>query len=75
MTSPGHEAVAVPFAYLHDKVPAPFKAEISGGPGQVIHNKFVVVDFNDSDPMVFAGSSNLAKGGRARERRQPGLLQ
>ena len=63
VTSPGHPAVAVPFAYLHDKVPAPFKAEISGGAGQVIHNKFVVVDFNGEDPLVFAGSSNLAQGG------------
>jgi hypothetical protein len=29
----------------------------------VIHNKFVVVDFNDENPVVFAGSSNLAEGG------------
>jgi phosphatidylserine/phosphatidylglycerophosphate/cardiolipin synthase-like enzyme len=29
----------------------------------VIHNKFVVVDFNSANPLVFAGSSNLAKGG------------
>jgi hypothetical protein len=63
VTSPGHPSVAVPFAYLHDKVPAPFKAEISGGAGQVIHNKFVVVDFNDAAPTVFTGSSNLAEGG------------
>jgi hypothetical protein len=63
VTSPNHPAVAVPFAYLHDKVPAPFQAEISGGAGQVIHNKFVVVDFNGPNPLVFAGSSNLAKGG------------
>lgn len=63
VTSPGHPSVAVPFAYLHDKVPAPFKPEISGGAGQVIHNKFVVVDFNDENPLVFAGSSNLAEGG------------
>jgi hypothetical protein len=63
VTSPGHPAMAVPFAYLHDKVPAPFKAEISGGAGQVIHNKFVVVDFNGDSPVVFAGSSNLAQGG------------
>jgi len=63
VTSPNHPAVAVPFAYLHDKVPAPFQAEIAGGSGQVIHNKFVVVDFNGDDPAVFAGSSNLAKGG------------
>ena len=53
----------VPFAYLGQKIPAPFHKEGSGGAGQVIHHKFVVVDFNDSDPVVFAGSSNLSKGG------------
>ncbi len=31
--------------------------------GLVIHHKFVVVDFNDLEPVVFAGSSNLAAGG------------
>jgi hypothetical protein len=63
VTSPNHPAVAVPFSYLHDKVPDPFKPEISGGGGQVIHNKFVVVDFNGETPLAFAGSSNLAEGG------------
>jgi phosphatidylserine/phosphatidylglycerophosphate/cardiolipin synthase-like enzyme len=53
----------VPFAYLSAKVPQPFRAEWSGGQGQVIHHKFVVVDFNDSAPVVFTGSSNLAAGG------------
>ncbi len=53
----------VPFAYLSSKVPQPFRKEWSGGAGQVIHHKFVVVDFNDSDPIVYTGSSNLAKGG------------
>jgi phosphatidylserine/phosphatidylglycerophosphate/cardiolipin synthase-like enzyme len=53
----------VPFAYLKDKVPKPFREEWSGGPGQVVHHKFVVVDFNDSDPVVFTGSSNLSAGG------------
>jgi phosphatidylserine/phosphatidylglycerophosphate/cardiolipin synthase-like enzyme len=51
------------FDYLHSKVPAPFRAEWSGGLGQVIHHKFVVADFNDLQPVVFAGSSNLAEGG------------
>ena len=36
---------------------------MSGGSGQVIHHKFVVCDFNDANPVVFAGSSNLAGGG------------
>ena len=51
------------FAFLKDKVPAPFREEWSGGMGQVIHDKFVVVDFNDANPVVFTGSSNLAAGG------------
>ncbi len=53
----------IPFSYLQSKVPPPFQAEISGGSGQVIHNKFVVCDFNDANPVVYAGSSNLAAGG------------
>jgi PLD-like domain len=56
-------AVRVTFAYLHGQVPAPFHAETSGGVGQVIHDKFVVVDFNGDDPRVYTGSSNLASGG------------
>lgn len=62
--SPGvADPVFIPFSYLSSKVPAPFKAEIQGGSGIVIHNKFVVVDFNGDNPAVFAGSSNLSKGG------------
>jgi hypothetical protein len=55
--------ILVPFAYLHGNVPAPFNAEVNGGSGQVIHNKFVVVDFNGPNATVFTGSSNLADGG------------
>jgi phosphatidylserine/phosphatidylglycerophosphate/cardiolipin synthase-like enzyme len=51
------------FAFLKAKVPEPFREEWSGGSGQVIHHKFVVVDFNDDRPCVFSGSSNLSKGG------------
>lgn len=53
----------IPFSYLSDKVPAPFRAEWDGGVGQVIHHKFIVTDFNGENPLVFAGSSNLAAGG------------
>lgn len=56
-------AKVVPFAFLTDKVPKPFQKEYSGGQGQVVHHKFVAVDFNDSKPIVFTGSSNLAAGG------------
>jgi phosphatidylserine/phosphatidylglycerophosphate/cardiolipin synthase-like enzyme len=56
-------AVLTGYDYLHSKVPPPFNEEWRGGPGQVIHHKFVVVDFNDMSPVVFTGSSNLAQGG------------
>jgi hypothetical protein len=63
VTAHGQDPVFIPFSYLHSKVPEPFRAEVSGGVGQVIHHKFVVVDFNGDQPVVFAGSSNLAAGG------------
>jgi hypothetical protein len=56
------EGMIVPFAYLKGKVPPPFQDEYSGGAGIVIHDKFVVVDFNGDNPVVFTGSSNLAAG-------------
>ena len=63
ISKPDGKRVLVPFAYLHDNVPSPFNAEVNGGSGQVIHNKFVVVDFNGPNPAIFTGSSNLADGG------------
>jgi hypothetical protein len=60
---PGQPGVLVPFDALDKHVPPPFNKEWRGGPGQVIHDKFIVVDFNDAKPAAFTGSSNLAKGG------------
>jgi phosphatidylserine/phosphatidylglycerophosphate/cardiolipin synthase-like enzyme len=57
------DSMLVPFSYLKGKVPPPFQDEYSGGMGMVIHDKFVVVDFNTANPVVFTGSSNLASGG------------
>jgi hypothetical protein len=57
------DGLLVPFSFLSHFVPEPFVKEWNGGMGQVIHHKFVVVDFNDATPVVFAGSSNLSKGG------------
>jgi len=51
------------FDFLDKNVPEPFRAEWRGGPGQVIHHKFVVCDFNGSAPVVYCGSSNLSSGG------------
>jgi hypothetical protein len=55
----------IPFSYLKAKVPQPFRKELAGGSGQIIHHKFVVVDFNGDDPKVYAGSSNLANAERS----------
>lgn len=60
---PGQPGLLVPFATLMKQVPPPFDKEFDGGPGQTIHDKFIVIDFNDANPMVFTGSSNLADGG------------
>jgi hypothetical protein len=62
-TKSGKPGLLVPFGYLKSKVPEPFRDEWNGGPGQVIHHKFVVVDFNTPNAVVFCGSSNLAEGG------------
>jgi hypothetical protein len=59
----GKRGVLVKSAALIKNVPAPFSAEASGDGAHKIHHKFVVVDFNDSDPVLFVGSSNLAEGG------------
>ena len=65
MYKPGIDdnAAIVPFSYLKENVPRPFKKEWKGGKGRVIHHKFVVCDFNDTNPVVFCGSSNLSTGG------------
>ncbi len=53
----------LPFAYLASNAPAPFRSEWSGNAGNMLHNKFVVTDFNGANPTVYTGSSNLAEGG------------
>lgn len=55
--------VLVQSSALTKLVPAPFSKEFEMGLAHKIHHKFVVVDFNDSDPVLFTGSSNMAEGG------------
>jgi phosphatidylserine/phosphatidylglycerophosphate/cardiolipin synthase-like enzyme len=63
-TTPGKaDGVLVPFSYIQDHMHPPFDQELAGGSGIVIHDKFLVTDFNGSSPVVFTGSSNLAAGG------------
>lgn len=51
------------FSYLKNSMPENFKKEWSGGAGQSIHHKFIVIDFNGENPIVFTGSSNFTSGG------------
>jgi hypothetical protein len=56
----------LPFAFLGDNAPEPFKSEWHGnttGHSNMVHHKFVVTDFNGERPTVFTGSSNMAQGG------------
>jgi phosphatidylserine/phosphatidylglycerophosphate/cardiolipin synthase-like enzyme len=56
----------LPFAFLGENAPDPFKAEWSGNTditANMVHHKFVVTDFNGVHPTVFTGSSNMAQGG------------
>lgn len=45
---------------LSKNVPAPFKAEPTGGGGNRLHHKFVVVDFDTPDARVYLGSYNFS---------------
>ncbi len=56
----------LPFAFLGDNAPEPFKSEWHGnttGHSNMVHHKFLVTDFNGEHPTVFTGSSNMAHGG------------
>lgn len=48
-----------------ERFPPPFSTErqVHGPAAHIVHHKFVVVDFNGTNPVVFGGSSNLAEGG------------
>src|SRR5215472_6167359 len=71
----GQMGAMTSFAALTKNVPAPFKQEFSGGAGMHIHDKFVVVDFNASNPTVFTGSSNLASGGETQNGDSLAMIQ
>ena len=50
-----------------ERFPPPFsmEREVYGPAAHIVHHKFVVVDFNGTNPVVFGGSSNLAEGGES----------
>ncbi|HXD54188.1 MAG TPA: phospholipase D-like domain-containing protein [Solirubrobacteraceae bacterium] len=45
------------------RLPPPFNQVPGIGPGHEIHHKFVVCGFPGGEPVVYCGSSNLARGG------------
>ena len=56
----------LPFAFLGENAPEPFKTEWSGNTtdrSNMVHHKFLVTDFNGDNPIVYTGSSNMAAGG------------
>lgn len=55
--------VVVSARALTQNVPEPFVKEATAGGAHRVHHKFVVLDFNDVNPVLFTGSSNLAAGG------------
>lgn len=63
LVKPSGEVGVVDFAYLAAHAPEPFKSEWSGGGGINIHDKFVVVDFDQPNAKVFTGSSNFSPSG------------
>jgi len=66
VTKPDGSRGLLPFAFLAEDAPPPFKAEWSGqteGFSNMVHHKFLVTDFNGERPTVFTGSSNMAHGG------------
>jgi phosphatidylserine/phosphatidylglycerophosphate/cardiolipin synthase-like enzyme len=47
---------------LTEHVPEPFKSEPTGGSGNRMHHKFVVIDFDKPTARVYLGSYNFSKG-------------
>ena len=58
-TPGGNRAVVSPAA-LRGKLPAPFKAEPTGGKGIRMHHKFVVIDVDEPTARVYFGSYNFS---------------
>jgi len=65
LSKPNGRRAIVSFAALGASAPPPFQQEWSGGSGISMHHKFVVCDFNGSNPVLFTGSSNLSPSGEA----------
>lgn len=56
----GNVSPVFPSALSAKNVPAPFKAEPTGGGGNRLHHKFLVVDFDKPSARVYLGSYNFS---------------
>jgi hypothetical protein len=65
LSKPNGRRAIVSYAALGASAPPPFQQEWSGGSGIAMHHKFVVCDFNGTNPVLFTGSSNLSPSGEA----------
>jgi phosphatidylserine/phosphatidylglycerophosphate/cardiolipin synthase-like enzyme len=63
LVKPSGEVGVVDFAFLAEHAPEPFKSEWAGGQGINVHDKFVVIDFDQPDAKVYTGSSNFSPSG------------
>lgn len=57
----GNPPAVFPAALLKGRTPEPFRAEPTGGAGNRMHHKFVVIDFDKPDARVYLGSYNFSK--------------
>jgi len=58
----GNVSPVFPAALAGKSVPEPFKSEPTGGGGNRMHHKFLVVDFDKPSARVYLGSYNFSKG-------------
>lgn len=56
----GNVSPVFPSALTGQTVPEPFKSEPTGGGGNRMHHKFVVIDFNKPTARVYLGSYNFS---------------
>ena len=60
LQTPGGNVAPVSPSALGENVPQPFKAEPTGGGGNRMHHKFVVIDFDKPSARVYLGSYNFS---------------